>query len=367
MDEFLNEDIYCAALYEFFIRLKDFNLNVDVKVDTLKLFNEVFYQLTRIYYENPTPEDYPRYISDIKANLGWSYSADLVMTIIYTYLRSKKGAINPYTSAFVRYIEYMNRQTPFWQPFLKLTMTIGRWPMKAPYPEKPCPVPPKELDNMYINWKSITQNYDVNVAKDICDLWEKVEDKKDIAKMMMGSVTPDFSSLTILKSWKKDYNFLKHMSGEDDMKSGASMIFAKPTPEEQRLQEELEQVKKEKMILLGRIEELEAEIENLNALLSPQNNYGKNRKFTLVEIVEYCKKKPDPEAVRGVVPMLYWLLRNGTNEEFKMVDSIDEEFNKKKYGIIVQGDYIHNKNVSNEVNGVAPRATGINVSNNKEE
>ena len=335
MDEFLNEDIYCVALYEHFIHLKDYNLKVDVKVDAVKLFNEVYYQLTRIYYEKPTPEDYSRYIVDIRANLGWSYSADLVMTIIYTYLRSKNGAINPLTSTFVRYIEYANSHGPFWQPFLTLTINIGNWPMKAPYPEKPCPVPPELLAAMYIDWKTITQHYDLKVVKDILDLWENDEDKKEVAKMINNNFSISrFRRSPFDKSYAETREFLKEITGEDIMNLIESITDVNLSSEE--ISKISERVVKEKIALQNRVEELETEIENLKVLLSPENNHGKNRKFTLVEIVEYCKKKHDYEDVRGIVAMLYKLLQNGNKEESDMVESIDEEFNKKKYGYIFE-------------------------------
>ena len=111
-----------------------------------------------------------------------------------------------------------------------------------------------------------------------------------------------------------------------------------------------------------RIEELEAE----NAYLKERQEEAKGRirKFSLVEIVNYCKKRVKWEDVKDIVAMLNRLLRsNASEEDSELVDSIEEEFMNRKYGNTIEGDYVVSKNVTNEVNGVAPGATGINVNN----
>ena len=203
--------------------------------------------------------------------------------------------------------------------------------MKAPYPEKPCPVPPEELENMYIDWKTITQNYDLNVVKDILDLWKKKGDKRGVAKMInSGLFILSLRSLPGDNQYFEIMKFMKEMTGEDELKIGDSMICAEPTLEEQRLQEELEQMKKEKVTLLGRIEELEDENKRLSTLLNKKKTKGEARKFTLVEIVNYCKKRVRWEDVNDFVAMLNRLLRsNATEEDSELVDSVEEHFMNK--------------------------------------
>lgn len=93
----------------------------------------------------------------------------------------------------------------------------------------------------------------------------------------------------------------------------------------------------------------------------------KERQFTLVQIVDYCKNCVSWEDAKTVVAMLNKLLRvGGTKEEADLVDSIEKEFRQRIYGNVtnVQGDLVNNKHVTHEVNGVAKGAMGISV--NKE-
>lgn len=94
----------------------------------------------------------------------------------------------------------------------------------------------------------------------------------------------------------------------------------------------------------------------------------KERQFTLVQIVDYCKNCVSWEDAKTVVAMLNKLLRvGGTKEEADLVDSIEKEFRQRIYGNVtnVQGDLVNNKHVTHEVNGVAKGAMGISV--NKED
>ena len=53
----------------------------------------------------------------------------------------------------------------------------------------------------------------------------------------------------------------------------------------------------------------------------------KERSFTLKEIASYCEKRADKNEAKGIVAMLNHLLRkDGTDEEFEMVDSIESSF-----------------------------------------
>ena len=60
---------------------------------------------------------------------------------------------------------------------------------------------------------------------------------------------------------------------------------------------------------------------------------GLTRTFTLGEIVDYCKDAVEWEDARSIVAMLNILLRRtGTDEELELVDSIKNEFVRRRYG-----------------------------------
>lgn len=59
----------------------------------------------------------------------------------------------------------------------------------------------------------------------------------------------------------------------------------------------------------------------------------KVRTFSLREIVDYCKGAVEWDDVKGIVVMLNKLLRRtGTDEELDMVDSLEREFGRRKFG-----------------------------------
>ena len=61
------------------------------------------------------------------------------------------------------------------------------------------------------------------------------------------------------------------------------------------------------------------------------------RSFTLSLIVDYCKNKIHISQVESIIAMLYKLLRmSGTEEDYALVDSIEEEFSKRKGGQTVE-------------------------------
>ncbi len=81
MDEFFKLDPINEDFFDVFVMLHEEPFAV--QADEVKVFNEVYYQVTRIIYEHPLPNDLQRYLNDIKANLGWNYSAELVMSMSY--------------------------------------------------------------------------------------------------------------------------------------------------------------------------------------------------------------------------------------------------------------------------------------------
>ena len=81
MDDFFKLEPLNEKFFDVFVTLREEPF--DIHSDEVKVFNEVYYQITRMYYENPMPDDLQNYVSDIKANLGWSYSAELVMSMAY--------------------------------------------------------------------------------------------------------------------------------------------------------------------------------------------------------------------------------------------------------------------------------------------
>ena len=128
----------------------------------------------------------------------------------------------------------------------------------------------------------------------------------------------------------------------DDGAALGEDVFSSPLEEIRKLKERNKQLEQ-------RIREQEDLIDRLHVKLEKKKNTtGKDRNFTLVQIVDYCKGCVEWDDVKSIVAMLNKLLRRvATDEDSDLVDSIEEEFINRKYG----NTYINNQtnipNVSN--------------------
>ena len=88
MEEFMSEPLN-QRIYGIYL-----NLNRDKAIkdyETLKLFNEVYYQCSRIINSIEPKINLADIISDIKENLGWNYSSSLVVNMIYAVLSVRRN------------------------------------------------------------------------------------------------------------------------------------------------------------------------------------------------------------------------------------------------------------------------------------
>ena len=123
------------------------------------------------------------------------------------------------------------------------------------------------------------------------------------------------------------------------------------------------QVHKLLELKLNLFEKRNAELETENVRLKSElNNHRqrskRDRAFTLKMIVDYCKNQVELRQVEGIIKMLNVFLRNGAkDDEYELVDSIEEEFKKRKYGDTVSGGKNSMGDYSNMVNFVLPPNT----------
>lgn len=331
LDKFFLEEPVTLGLYHI---ITESLSELDEKIDAIKLFNEMFYQLTRIYYEESTYVDYPEYVNDIKANLGWSFSADLVMTMIYTYFRIKDKDCPPSAAMLLGYIKMNQSFKPFWKKFRYLRSSVAGYSRSNIDPKKPHPLPARKLQGIYIDFNKITNGYKFDRIKEILNLWQNNDDKKIIARKLYRDVKmftkPTYVNRLEILQYLRSF-FPEEIIHHNIMVREELNINSYELPPQNNDEDELEQLREEKRTLQGRIEELDKEIERLNTLLAKQeNNKGKNRKFTLVQIADYSKNCVEWNDVKYIVAMLNKLIRDDANkEENEIVDSIEEEFKKR--------------------------------------
>ena len=115
MAEFLKEPLN-KKLYDVYMGIKK---NAPLQdFHTLGLFNEVYYQCSRIIIENNRDLNLSSVISEIKENLGWDYSSSIVVNMIYAVLSLRHGnteEINDVLYKIKKHYLFEQRHPPFYE------------------------------------------------------------------------------------------------------------------------------------------------------------------------------------------------------------------------------------------------------------
>ena len=346
MDEFFKLDPVNEDFFEIFATLRKEPFGV--QMDAVKIFNEVYYQVTRMAFEWSLFDDIPKYINDIKANIGWKYSAELVMTMAYFFsiaVDRRNPPINRYSLGSIKEIF---SKCPYWEPFNKLSTSLFRKKRFINYSFPPRPNDIKDLQGKYFRWSVITQKYDLSCIEHVINLWSDVKDQREIALMIRASMSRvlgvNYQKTDIKQISRFIDRYLHEETKYEDSISNKIRIKLQATLNKN---------------MLKRISELEAENTRLNTLLDKKKKTtGKDRKFTLLQIVDYCKGCFEWNDVKSIVAMLNKMLRsNATYEDSELVDSIESEFLKRQYG----NTYINEQNIIPSVGNYKPQITTQNM------
>ena len=335
MDEFFRLDPINEAFFEVFITLREEPFAV--QTEEVKVFNEVYYQVTRMVFEHPLPSNLSQYIADIKANIGWNYSAELVMSMAYYLVSLIDNNERPLNKFFTKAINEKFFECIYWKPFKHCFERLKKEKRHVKYSFIPCPIETEWLKDKYVHWNTITKDYDILCIEKVVNLWRSVEEKREVARMIVDSI-----GYTTTHKNATDLAHIRHFMAVHFISDKSTAIWkdeeSSSWVENDILRERIDKITKEKQALLARIAELEAEREKQDALLETKRN-GTARKFTLIEIVNYCKSRVDWDDVKSIVAMLNKLLRRiATEADEKLVDSIENEFKNRKYGDTVMGD-----------------------------
>lgn len=322
MDEFFKLDPVNEDFFETFVKLREEPFGG--WLDAVQVFNEVYYQATKILFEHPADYDFLKYVSDIKANLGWSYSVDLALSMVYWLTEIAQEKM--YETIKIQIRNFLIGKN-CWESFSQCYERLSQLGERLNYDFKPRPVSPDIIRKNYISWANVTYSYDLDAIRRTINLWDKVRDRRKIAAIIKERLDNGRKN-------KKDNTVVREAIDLLDYYIGERKVKPSSNNEE---------------VLQGRISELEAEVERLNTLMEEKKQSGKDRKFTLVQMVDYCKGCVDWNDVKSIVAMLNKLLRRiGTDEDSELVDSIEAEFINRKYGDTVMGD----KNEFNDNSGL---------------
>ncbi len=243
MDEFINDDITNHGLYHIVKELPQelFPEGSDI----VELFNEVYYMMTRFYYEEPKTGEYREYQKTIINDLKWNGCSDLVLIMMYTYFRFKELQPKPAVHAFLKYMKVNFGWSEYWPFFINYTSSILRYPPSKFDPKVPHPVPAKELIGVKLDFEKITCSHNFEAIQEIVNLWTDEDSRKIIAKILLDDVSKYSSS------------FITNL---DDIKNWLDTIIDDENKKQViELQKRLESLVKENEELKKKIKELEGE------------------------------------------------------------------------------------------------------------
>ncbi len=330
MDEFFKLDPINEAFFEVFVTLHEEPFAV--QTDEVKVFNEVYYQVTRMVYEHALPSDLQSYISDIKGNMGWNYSAELIMSMAYFLIALIDHKEKPLNKFFTKAINERFWGCLYWKPFKHRFERLKKERRHVKYAFCPNPYPASQFDDHYLPWNKITNNFELSSIEHILDLWDNNYDKQKMAEILIANMRFSYNTSSSSINIHLSMNYLeKFLHGNNNI----WMVSEPLLPEESiETKERINLLEKENKAMQAKIDELEADNIRLKTLLENKKRMiGKDRRFTLVQIVDYCKGCVEWADVKMIVAMLNKLLRRvGTIEDSELVDSIEAEFINRRYG-----------------------------------
>ena len=219
MNEFLNDDITNTGLYHIVKELPQELLPEGS--DIVMLFNEMYYIMTRFYYEEPEVGEYMEYQKTIINDLKWTGCSDLVLIMMYTQFRFKELHPKRAVATFMKYMEKNFWWSSYWPHFINFTSSILRYPPSKFDPKVPHPVPAKELIGVNLDFETITCGHNFEAIQEIVNLWTYEESRKIIAKILLDDVSKYSSSfITDLDEIK---NWLDSIIDDDNKKQVAEL------------------------------------------------------------------------------------------------------------------------------------------------
>ena len=330
------------------------------KISYLDVFNEVYYQATRLIFERPLQNGLRGYVADIKADMGWNYCVQLVMSMLYHLLLLYDLDDRQTVLVHVEPIRMSFYSCPYWKPFKHCFERLKKEGKRLKYSFEPCPLPAEDIYWRYGSWDKLTMNYDMDAITKLLGLWKDNRDSAIIAGRISDSMAANLRSLDMIAKRNQLEAYIKAFVKQRKKKSEVAKKSLRMTtvPDEtyedlKRENIKLQDVNKQ---LLSRISELESD----NVLLKQQKSDntktdGDHRTFTLPEIRKYCVNCVGWDDAKSIVAMLNKLLRGVcTNEDSELVDSIEIEFKNRKSGDAVSGNKTSVGDYSSMVNFVLP-------------
>lgn len=332
---------------------------------TCRIFNYTYLECTRIVYRNDPNPNIEGFVYEVKILVGLKSLTESVLMLIYALLSARANNTKE-IEAFVKALKstgLTNSKNEALDNFIKETKKKnGKFFIDL----KPKPFPLKDINLYDIHWPDITRDFDIEAIWILANLWEEPQDKMDFLEIMEHyyhvynsyEEYPLYDSNGVRqKLIKLDLSELKNKIKTNTSYEGS--IVAYPTEDRYVPIEQIEEKDKEIDQLKDAYLKLKSTLNNVMGELNEYKNKDNGeRTFTLSKIVDYCKSKADISQTTGISTMLYKFIRNGSEEEEKLVDSIEEHFINRRNG----DTYIKEQTVIPQVGNYKPEIQTQNIS-----
>lgn len=322
------------------------------KKDDTKVFNEVYYQMTRMAYERALPTDLQRYEKEIREDMGSNDAVNLVMSMAYHIMSLVDKDSRQFNSFLLLTIKERYENCPYWKPFSTLYTRLSKGKRRLKYDFQLRPFPANLLSEEYINWQEITGDFNAGAILEILNLWNNDEDKKLLLEMISTSVKFTTPKLQQTYHYQVEPTLIKAIVEKEKLRHESSELEKRI----KNLDSTVMILRRENAVFQKIISDLQSENQKMKSLLEENKQDGSARKLTFVEMINYCKNGVEWGDVKEIVNMLNTLLRGiGTTEDYDLLDSVRTHFKNKKNGDTVSGNKTSVGDYSNMVNFVLPQ------------
>lgn len=174
MEEFLREPIN-KRLYYFYLDLNNIRCQIGPDQSMLRLYNEIYYQLTKIEYENNLDFKLDDYTQKIEDNIGKDYSILFVYKMFFAFLLLRENNSNV-ARLFQSYVYYRYNRT--WDERTNSALgSIIKEEKKYFVELRPHTCPIDSLEGEVLQWDEITNNFDPSSIKEVLNFWSSKEEK----------------------------------------------------------------------------------------------------------------------------------------------------------------------------------------------
>ena len=187
LDDFLHGDELNKELYKVYLKVKD--RPYYFKFDADKAFNEAYYIATMAMNESHPELDVREWWYAAKRDIGWAYSANLIMSMVYAILslQAEKPDTIDYVLEIMKGANYGEEHFPAYKEL------VENHPFRYNSDFSIRPNSVSELQNAPILWQNVTEEFDQETIRELVAMFPTKEERLkfiDLIEQRQNKLTP---------------------------------------------------------------------------------------------------------------------------------------------------------------------------------